>query len=161
MKLIRDKIPEIARAKGEEMDVRIAGEDEYDTLLRLKLYEEVVQYLDSRAPEELADIIEVVFALGTRISCSEDALLHSCITVAMSATHERESEDDLLDRLLERSCACLNVISPEQLFEILFVVEELGARHGLSPQDLRLLRERKRDARGGFEGRIVWNDDRD
>ena len=64
-KLVRDRIPDIIRAKGETAVVRLASEQEYATKLKEKLSEEVTEYLESGSPEELADIMEVVHALAT------------------------------------------------------------------------------------------------
>jgi predicted house-cleaning noncanonical NTP pyrophosphatase (MazG superfamily) len=66
-KLVRDRIPEIIEQAGKRPTVRIANEDEYRTLLQQKLIEEVNEFLESNNPEELADILEVVSALG--ITC--------------------------------------------------------------------------------------------
>jgi len=62
-KLIRDKIPEIIRSKGGKPVVRLAGNDEYHNHLRLKLQEEVTEFLRDDNPEELADIMEVILAI--------------------------------------------------------------------------------------------------
>lgn len=66
-KLVRDLIPFILRRKGLEPDVTIAGEEEYWRALRAKLSEETTEYLDAdeaHAVEELADVLEVVYALA-------------------------------------------------------------------------------------------------
>jgi len=63
-KLVRDRIPEIIQASGKTAAVRIADEVEYKRLLQQKLMEEVNEYIKSSESEELADIIEVVAALG-------------------------------------------------------------------------------------------------
>ena len=63
-KLVRDKIPEIIAAKGGESKTHIADQDEYTAKLRAKLQEEVDEYLENSSPEELADILEVVYALA-------------------------------------------------------------------------------------------------
>ena len=63
-KLVRDLIPDIIRAKGTEPKVRLASQEEYVAKLREKLQEEVNEYLASGSSEELADIQEVVHALG-------------------------------------------------------------------------------------------------
>jgi 8-oxo-dGTP pyrophosphatase MutT (NUDIX family)/predicted house-cleaning noncanonical NTP pyrophosphatase (MazG superfamily) len=61
-KLVRDRIPELFP----EHDYRLAAEDEWPDLLRAKLGEETREYLTSGAPEELADILEVLYALARR-----------------------------------------------------------------------------------------------
>ncbi|MDP8236274.1 MAG: nucleoside triphosphate pyrophosphohydrolase [Candidatus Erginobacter occultus] len=64
-KLVRDRIPEIIAAdRGAKPSFRVAPVSEYRELLAEKLREETAEYLESRKPEELADILEVVFALG-------------------------------------------------------------------------------------------------
>ena len=62
-KLVRDRIPEIIRSSGEEPVVRIMDDGEYLVELEKKLDEEVAEYRESRDIEELADILEVVYAL--------------------------------------------------------------------------------------------------
>ncbi len=64
-KLVRDRIPEIvARDRGEMPTFRVADASEYRELLAEKLREETLEYLESRKPEELADILEVIRHLG-------------------------------------------------------------------------------------------------
>lgn len=64
MKLIRDKIPAIAAAKGEHMQCHTANPAEFRHHLWKKLEEEVNEFLDSKEPEELADILEVIGAIA-------------------------------------------------------------------------------------------------
>ncbi|MCI8622134.1 MAG: nucleoside triphosphate pyrophosphohydrolase [Provencibacterium sp.] len=73
-KLVRDKIPEIIREQGEIPHVSILSNDAYQTELEKKLREETAEYLESREPEELADILEVVFAPGEASGCSPEQL---------------------------------------------------------------------------------------
>lgn len=64
-KLVRDKIPQIIRSKDLEPVIYTASTEEYRTRLRDKLREEVEEFLASdNDPEELADILEVLFALA-------------------------------------------------------------------------------------------------
>ena len=62
-KLVRDKIPDIIRETGETPNVRIAGPDELDVLLREKIVEEAKEFLYSGDTEELVDIQEAIDAL--------------------------------------------------------------------------------------------------
>lgn len=63
-KLVRDRIPDIIRAKGETPDVRRAEPGEMPALLGRKLVEEATEFAaatDRRDRlEELADVLEVV-----------------------------------------------------------------------------------------------------
>ena len=65
-KLVRDRIPEIIESAGKKAVTRMADDAEYLSYLRRKLSEEVDEYMASGDVEELADILEVISALGRR-----------------------------------------------------------------------------------------------
>lgn len=71
-KLVRDKIPEIIERGGETPNIRTLDEAEYVRLLHAKLDEEVDEFHRDRNIEELADILEVVYALADSIGCREE-----------------------------------------------------------------------------------------
>lgn len=75
-KLVRDKIPQIIEAQGEKPNIRILGAEEYTKCLERKLDEEVREFHTERNPEELADILEVVFALSEDLGCSREELMN-------------------------------------------------------------------------------------
>ncbi len=91
-KLVRDKIPEIIEASGKKAEIRIAGDAEYKDLLGKKLFEEVDEFLESNDPEELADIIEVVRALGKISGMNLEELLR--------LTEEKEKKRGGFDKRL-------------------------------------------------------------
>lgn len=66
-KLVRDRIPEIIESAGKKAVTRIAEDAEYLSYLRRKLSEEVDEYMASGDVEELADILEVISALGLQV----------------------------------------------------------------------------------------------
>lgn len=74
-KLVRDKIPALIEGQGEKPIFRILDEAEYAGHLERKLDEEVAEFHKDRNAEELADILEVVFALAEAIGCSKEALM--------------------------------------------------------------------------------------
>ena len=63
-KLVRDNIPAIIEVQGETPVTRVLDGEEYLLQLEKKLDEEVAEFHGSGDPEELADILEVVYALG-------------------------------------------------------------------------------------------------
>lgn len=64
-KLVRDKIPQLLDSKGISYQQRVATLDEYKTELIRKLQEEAAEFSEAGAPEELADVLEVIDALRT------------------------------------------------------------------------------------------------
>ncbi len=76
-KLVRDRIPEIIRANGEDPTYYTADPAEYRNRLRAKLTEEVTEFLaatDDDASDELADILEVVYALAADLNLTQPQL---------------------------------------------------------------------------------------
>ena len=74
-KLVRDKIPQIIRSKGQEPVIYIADHEEYCIRLQDKLREEVEEYLASdNDREELADILEVLYALAWQAGTDQQQL---------------------------------------------------------------------------------------
>lgn len=64
-KLVRDKIPDLIRADGLDPIIETAGPLDYARRLREKLREEVAEFIASDDdPGELADILEVLYALA-------------------------------------------------------------------------------------------------
>lgn len=62
-KLIRDKIPQIIEESGKIAVVETLENEEYKRLLDCKLSEELQEYLSDDSAEELADLVEVVYAI--------------------------------------------------------------------------------------------------
>ena len=63
-KLVRDLIPDLIAAQGEKPNIRILDDAEYRDCLSRKLDEEVQEFHKENNLEELADILEVVYALA-------------------------------------------------------------------------------------------------
>ncbi|MCK4634693.1 MAG: nucleoside triphosphate pyrophosphohydrolase [Candidatus Aenigmarchaeota archaeon] len=73
-KLVRDKIPELIKQNNQVPVTHVADEKEYWKKLKDKLTEEVEEFLESANEEELADILEVVYALGENIGTDQKRL---------------------------------------------------------------------------------------
>lgn len=62
-KLVRDKIPDIIEKSGRKAKYHILSEAEYLTALDKKLFEEVNEYQADKSLEEMADVLEVLYAI--------------------------------------------------------------------------------------------------
>lgn len=62
-KLIRDKIPEIIEESGREPKIQVLSDKEYLIELNKKLQEELNEYYEDQSINELADLVEVVYAI--------------------------------------------------------------------------------------------------
>lgn len=61
-KLVRDRIPEIIEKQGKRCAVRELDSDEYMEMVDAKLDEELAEYHKDQNLEELADLLEVIYA---------------------------------------------------------------------------------------------------
>ena len=73
-KLVRDKIPEIIKKDGKVPVTHIASDEEYWERLKDKLIEEVDEFIDDSTEEELADILEVIYAICEHKQFDKDKL---------------------------------------------------------------------------------------
>ena len=101
-KLVRDKIPNIIKEKGETPVVRILDENEYKKELEKKLYEEykeVIKAIGDDRVEELADMLEVIRALASL----ENKTLNDVITIADKKVKKRGAfkEKVFLEKVVE------------------------------------------------------------
>jgi predicted house-cleaning noncanonical NTP pyrophosphatase (MazG superfamily) len=69
MKLVRDRIPELAAANGQPGGWRQADPEEFDRSLSAKLVEEAQEAATATSPagllDELGDVLQVLYALAT------------------------------------------------------------------------------------------------
>ena len=77
-KLVRDKIPQIIRNAGDLPITRVLDDEEYLVCLENKLDEEVSEFHKDNNTEELADILEVVYALAEANGYSREELNRLC-----------------------------------------------------------------------------------
>lgn len=78
-KLVRDKIPDIIRANGQECEIEILSDEEYIKALDAKLDEELAEYHESHSLEELADLITVICHAVTARGYSLGELLEAIL----------------------------------------------------------------------------------
>ena len=63
-KLVRDRIIDIIKSKGENPIYHTLSDEEYLKELHKKLFEEANEFVENDDPEELADLLEVVYAIA-------------------------------------------------------------------------------------------------
>ena len=73
-KLVRDLIPEIIEESGKKCSIEILNDEEYIKEIDAKLAEELAEYLKDQNVEELADLLEVIYAAARVRGCSKDEL---------------------------------------------------------------------------------------
>ena len=70
-KLVRDRIPEIIEKQGLGLNTKILNQEEYGKELKIKLQEEIDEFLaaenNQEGIEELADVLELVHALAAQL----------------------------------------------------------------------------------------------
>lgn len=73
-KAIRDKIPEIIQKDGYTCNVKILSDEKFLVEIEKKLSEEVTEYQNNKNPEELADILEVIYRIAKLRGISKEEL---------------------------------------------------------------------------------------
>lgn len=73
-KVVRDRIPEIMGLSGSECIVNELSDLSFLPELENKLKEEIEEYLKSREPEELADLLEIIYRIAELRGSSKDKL---------------------------------------------------------------------------------------
>ena len=101
-KLVRDKIPNIIKEKGETPVVKVLNEIEYKNELEKKLYEEykeVIEETGDNRVEELAVMLEVIRALANL----ENKNLNEVISIAKKKNEKRGAFEEkiFLEKVIE------------------------------------------------------------
>ena len=81
-KLVRDNITDIIQKNGEKPITKILNDEEYKLELEKKLLEECQEVINSNGDariEELADVLEVMLALGKIENKTLDDIIKVCV----------------------------------------------------------------------------------
>lgn len=73
-KAIRDKIPEIIQKDGHTCNFKTLTDEDFLVEIEKKLSEEVTEYQNDKNPEELADILEVIYRIANLKGVSKEKL---------------------------------------------------------------------------------------
>lgn len=74
-KLVRDRIPEIIESSGNKCEIEVVSGEIALEYLYKKLNEEVSELLEDKNLDEIADVMEVLFAIGAKYGYSEEDIL--------------------------------------------------------------------------------------
>ncbi len=146
-KLVRDRIPDLIRGNGGEPHTRRLSDEEFAAALARKLVEEAEEFAVTPTAEELADVLEVVYALMRQIGTSVDEVE----TLRLAKAAERGAFDK---RLLLESVSSPNQPpedvqpTPAELLNVERVA--LGAAAAIFDKDGRILLVRH------SYGRLNW-----
>ncbi len=86
-KLVRDRIPEIIQSAGKSCTIEVLSDEDYLRMIDAKLDEELAEYHESESIEELADLLEVIYAAA----CARGASPEELETVRVKKADERGS----------------------------------------------------------------------
>jgi len=86
-KLVRDYIPDIIRSSGKSCTTEVLSDENYLRMIDAKLDEELAEYHESGSIEELADLLEVIYAAASARGFSPEEVEQ----VRVRKAHERGS----------------------------------------------------------------------
>ncbi|MGY5267525.1 phosphoribosyl-ATP pyrophosphohydrolase [Paraclostridium bifermentans] len=75
-KLVRDRIPEIIESSGNKCEIEVVNDEIALEYLYKKLNEEVSELLEDKNLDEISDVMEVLFAIGSKYGYSEEDILN-------------------------------------------------------------------------------------
>lgn len=96
-KLVRDDIPAVIEADGEQPVTHVVDGDAYERRLFEKLDEETTELREERNADELADVLEVLDALRTQLGVDKEELTR--IREEKAAERGRFEEGVVLERV--------------------------------------------------------------
>lgn len=96
-KLVRDGVPEEIRADDETPITREVDGEEYRERLAEKLVEEAEEYAETRSPDELADVLEVVDAIRDAADVEDGEL--STLQAEQASERGRFEDGVVLERV--------------------------------------------------------------
>ena len=73
-KLVRDRIPEIINESGAKCKTEILSDEKYLEMIDKKIDEELIEYRKDQNIEELADLVEVIYAAALASGYTLDEL---------------------------------------------------------------------------------------
>ena len=99
-KLVRDRIPEIIEASGKTCVTEILSDEAYLRMVDAKLDEELAEYHSDQTIEELADLLEVIYAAAMARGYTLEQL--EAVRAEKAAKREAFTKKILLKEVIEK-----------------------------------------------------------
>ena len=147
-KLVRDRIPEIIESSGKICETEILADDEYLRMVDAKLDEELAEYHKEQNIEELADLMEVIYAAAIARGYSIEQLEQVRVQKAkkrgafekkilLKSVFGPNKDGDLVKLIVERKDDILNKFDNKMMETYRWLQEELYLRDVSVDQEYR------------------------
>ena len=147
-KLVRDRIPEIIEASGKTCVTEILSDEDYLRMVDAKLDEELAEYHKDQNIEELADLMEVIYAAaiarGYTLEALEQVRAEKAAKrggfakkILLQKVIDPETESDLETLILNHQSEILEQLDDEMLRSYQWLQENLHCRNVAVDQEYR------------------------
>ena len=147
-KLVRDRIPEIIESSGKICETEVLADDEYLRMVDDKLDEELAEYHKEQNIEELADLMEVIYAAAIARGYSIEQLEQVRVQKAkkrgafekkilLKSVFDPNKDGDLVKLIVERKDDILNKFDNKMMETYRWLQEELYLRDVSVDQEYR------------------------
>ena len=147
-KLVRDRIPEIIEASGKNCVTEILSDADYLKMLDAKLDEELAEYHKDQTVEELADLLEVIFAEATARGCELEQLEHIRREKARKrGTFEKKillkkvidpsGDENIVSKIVRNQSAILEKLDEKVLSSYFLLMDNLHTRNIAADEEYR------------------------
>ena len=147
-KLVRDRIPEIIESSGKICETEVLADDEYLRMVDAKLDEELAEYHKEQNIEELADLMEVIYAAAIARGYSIEQLEQVRVQKAkkrgafekkilLKSVFDPNKDGDLVKLIVERKDDILNKFDNKMMETYRWLQEELYLRDVSVDQEYR------------------------
>lgn len=147
-KLVRDRIPEIIESSGKICETEVLADDEYLRMVDAKLDEELAEYHKEQNIEELADLMEVIYAAAIARGYSIEQLEQVRVQKAkkrgafekkilLKSVFGPNKDGDLVKLIVERKDDILNKFDNKMMETYRWLQEELYLRDVSVDQEYR------------------------
>lgn len=147
-KLVRDRIPEIIEASGKTCVTETLSDDEYLRMIDAKLDEELAEYHKDQNVEELADLLEVIYAAakarGYTLEQLEDVRAQKAVKrgafekkILLKSVFDPTENSDLVSLIIQNKEEILSKLDVKMMNTYRWLQEELYRRDVSSDQEYR------------------------